>query len=521
MKKITTLLILLLSLQTLSATIKWSEPKTISTASTDASDPQVVIDRNGNATAAWVETDIIITSSQPVDQEWSPPTHLSQSGASSPKLGIDSEGNITALWLENGIITSATLPFKGNWSTPKPISQTGASLGNLAIDSAGNAVAVWERSGFIESATKPAGNDWSSVNTISDIGNESNPGVAIGANGTIVAVWHTVVSGSDTIYSATSQLNGNWNPSSAIIAPDAQWHYHYPSVAVDPFGNAAAVWFSYHVSGSTYFNVAVMTASLPLGTLSWSQPTILDQNGLRNPADLMTMIRFDDNGNGIILWTNSLDGTTFNVQTSIQSVGSRWSPEGSLVLDNVYAFQGNLFVTSLGNTVAVYMFLNQSIITINSTETNIASPLPGRWTIPQVISKGSNNGYPRIGFSLKEPALYASAIWLQSNGVNNIIQATTGTKNTIQPPTNLSILQKVSDYGIFQDYYNVLSWDKSIEPNVLAYAIYRDDFFLFTVSPDTLQFIDHNAVQKGSVTYGVSTINMNNNCSPITTITFP
>ncbi len=510
--------IFLLCYQLLNASLQWSNPTTISSPQINASDPQIVIDSQGNATAAWIENGIIQTASRPYNSNWSSPQPITATGASSPKLDIDSTGNVTVIWIANNTVLSATLPFQGSWSSSTTISKSGAASIKLAVDDIGNAVAVWTRNGFIESAKKPFGKTWQASKVISSIGNDSNPDIAIAHNGQIVAVWHTVVSGRDTIYAATSEINKNWTPSRAILPPDITLHYDYPTIAIDPFGNASAAWFSYNLTGSIYSNVGVMTASLPFGTTTWSQPTTLSSNGLRNPQNLQAIIQFDSNGNEIILWSNSFDGDTFNICSSILS-NNNWNTV--TIVDNVYAFQADIAVDSSGNTAVIYMYYNNPSITIQSTETNISSITQNYWSIPQYISQNTNNGYPRLTYSSKGTSLYAAAVWIQFNGTNSTLQASTGIRNSIAPPTNLSISQQMKDYGIFQDYYNILNWTASTDPNISAYAIYRNGIFLFTVDANTFQFIDHNALQNGPVTYGISAINMNNNCSPIVTVSLP
>ncbi len=515
------LLLVALTLQTLNAsTIQWSNPSTISTSLVNASDPQVVIDNNGNTTAAWIENNFVKVSSLPHNGTWSALQTLSQTGASSPKLGVDSSGNVTAIWLENGVVTAATLPYQGSWGSATAISQSGAASEKLAVDSTGNAVAAWERGGFIESATKLANGSWGSVSVLSAIGSESNPDVAIGENGLVVAVWHTITS-SDTIYAATSQINGSWNTSAAVLPADAQLHYNYPTVTIDPFGNTYAAWFSHDLSGSDYFNVSVMTESLLAGDTNWSDLTILDQAGRLNPQNLMIKLQCDNHGNVIALWTQSPDGDTFNIQTATQLYRNTWVTGGSLSLSNIYGFTGDISCTPLGHTVAAYMYFDGSSIVIQSTETNILSEIQDFWSIPQNVSQQTNNGYPRTAYSSDGTTLYASTVWIQFNGSNNIIQAVTGSKTPVAPPTNLSVIQQSTNYGIFQDYYNTLNWSASTEPNVYLYAIYRNNIFNTSVDANTLQFVDHNEIQNASVTYGVATINANNECSSVSTISFP
>lgn len=89
--------------------IIWSTPVSISSASVNAADPDVVIDSNGNITAAWVENNVIMAASLPFGGSWNTPVALSNlaNTSSKPKIKVDATGNVTAIWMENNILESA------------------------------------------------------------------------------------------------------------------------------------------------------------------------------------------------------------------------------------------------------------------------------------------------------------------------------------------------------------------------------------------------------------------------------
>src|SRR5689334_4310685 len=82
--------------------INWSSPPaTLSTTNVNASDPQVVVDANGNTIAAWIESGLLKSSALPSGGSWGSATTISGSTASSPKLALDGSGNATIAWVEN------------------------------------------------------------------------------------------------------------------------------------------------------------------------------------------------------------------------------------------------------------------------------------------------------------------------------------------------------------------------------------------------------------------------------------
>jgi len=502
-------------------------PTTISSSGVNATDPRVVMDGSGNATAAWVENGVIKASSQPVAGSWGAINTLSgASGASLPKLGVDSSGNVTALWLENGVVNSATLPFGGSWSAATAISSTGSSSPQLSVDATGNAVAVWVRGGFIESSTKLSGGSWGAAAAISTGGSDDFPSVSIGAGGTVVAVWHGVSSGSDVIVSAKkTSVSGSWGTPLNLFSGTAAFKHNYPIVAVDSSGNATTLWYRYNLSGAAYSNVIVLASILTSSGSAWSIPNQINQGGgLRNPAGFITRIGYDANGDILALWGNSYDGALFAIETASISPGGTWSVGGNLALQNVYAYQGDFSINGSGNgAVSAYMYYDGSSIIIQSNETTLGGLIPSAWTMPLNLSQGADNAFPRVASTLSGSTIHAVAVWLNNNGTNSVLQAVRGSRTVIAPPTNLSVTQNSHNLTVFTEYYNTLSWTASTDPSVVGYVIYRNGTVISNVNASTTQFIDRNAPQAGTVagTYGVAARNSEFAQSQTVTVNFP
>jgi hypothetical protein len=108
--------------------------------------------------------------------------------------------------------------------------------------------------------------------------------------------------------------------------------------------------------------------------------------------------------------------------------------------------------------------------------------------------------------SLNGTTIQAVVIWLYFNGSNIIVQASNGIDSQIAPPINVSATQSLTDFGIYQDYSNTITWQASSDPNVYQYNIFRNGVFFAATDPNTLQFIDHNQITGGTVTYGVAAL---------------
>lgn len=522
MKKILFLLLTLCSFSKMAySDMTWSAPVAISTLLTDATDPHVVIDSSGNATAIWVENGAIKAGSLPFGGNWSTPATLSNvlNTSLSPKLSLDSSGNVTALWVENGQIESAVLPFGGSWGTEtSPISGSGASNPTLAIDATGRAVAVWVRSGFIESSTRISGT-WSQVSVLSTT-TSSNPSVAISSFGTAIAAWHSVVSSADVIETNILTLSTNtWGTTKNVFNLTAAFSHNYPKIAIDANGNAIVAWFRYNFSSGVYDNVQVLTSSLTAGVTAWALPTILSNPGIRNPADLMIKPKFDANGNAVIVWKNSYDGATFNIESSQQLFGGSWQSYVSPQVPSLYSLGIDLAISSGTILLTAMSWDGVSSIIITSQESNSTNPLLQGWTTPNLISTNADNGYPQCAISLNGNTFNAITVWSYFNGSNIVINASTGSESQILPPSNVSATQSMTNFGVYQDYSNTITWEASSDPNVSQYNIFRNGIFFAATDPNTFQFVDHNQIQGGTVTYGVAALLFNARQSPIVSYT--
>ncbi len=505
-----------------SGVFSWSAPQTLSTPGVNASDSQIVMDPSGNATAIWLEGASLKASTKPFGGSWSALTTLSAS-ASSSQLGVDENGNVIALWLEGGAVLSSDLPFGGSWSAPSTLSSTGASTPQLAVQTNGNAVAVWARSGFIESATKLFGGSWSSVTILSGA-DADFPHVSIGSNGTVVAIWHRVISSADAIASASATVGGAWGTETNLFQPISSMKNNYPKVVVDPSGDATAIWFRYSETATDFMNVLLLSSILPANSPAWTIfPTILSNSaGMRDPGTLPLKIVCDANGNIIAQWTFSSDGKAFNVESSVKQVGNtNWKIPAPLVILNPHAHVGDISISSLGNALVTHMYFDGVSAVIQATDSNIAGLVPLYWSIPVNISGGTNNGFPRVGVALVGDALYGSALWLHFDGTNTVLETSSGSRTLIAAPTDVAAVQSVTDFGVYQDYKNTISWTASTAPGVQSYVLYRNGILFATTLSDTLQFTDHNRGPIESVTYGVAAIDDRVSQSAVVNVVVP
>ncbi len=482
--------------------LEWSfPPELLSTEGVNASWPKIGIDPTGNVVAVWMESGIVKSRSKSLMGEWGYAATLSNEGASSVRLVVDLEGNATAIWLENGTVNAAVKPSAGYWGSYAVISSAGASSCQLALDASGNVAAIWVRNGNIEAATKLAGQSWPSTPDIILTTEATTPYIAIGTNGTIAAIWTSFVDSVKRIHAATKVLNENWSNEFPISTPNQ--NCGYPKAAVDSNGNVMAAWYRFDDNGSEYANVILQIATKSLND-AWTSPMDMSKPGIRIPADVL--VRYDGYGNAILLWSNSYDGSKFNLEERIKPKGQPWSNSETVVI-NFYQCNQDLAVGSAGDAIFLNLSSGESSsLFINCMSSNLNSFHSGYWGDTFLISIGDRNAYPRVALITNENSIYTAAVWVNYNGTNTAIHAVTGEGTVLTPPTDLDVSQVANNLGVFTEYYNVISWQPNPLSEILGYAVYRNGLFLQLVDADMNQYIDHNRKQNEEVTYGIASV---------------
>lgn len=305
----------------------------------------LAVDPVGNALALWLgvtgggNSDYTgpYVAARPVSGTWSSPTLACDQGtnckldATPPELVIDRAGNAYALWVEergdtNGDgdadwnITFAYRPAGGNWGPhgrvsnqpvePQLRNDEGGSL-SLAVDAAGNAYALWSPQAKANYASgqsfrfafRPAGGPWSAPVPVSDglaTGEAYDPDIAVDATGNAYAVW--TLDRADPgvmpeVRFAYRPAGGNWQPSTRLAAqPDAN-QQHSAVIAADDLGNAYVLWLAQH----NYYRYNLYFAFRPVGG-PWGEPETVNRQPYSIWGDTPPSIALDSQGRVYALW---------------------------------------------------------------------------------------------------------------------------------------------------------------------------------------------------------------------------
>jgi len=257
----------------------WSRAASIGVpGSSDAVDPQLRVDGDGNAIAVWsqqagtiVASGISVWSARYIKgRGWQSPVTLDSALAKVSQLSLvaDAAGNGFAAWtkqvVDGGIgIFAARFTVAGGWQAPVRVG-TSASTGSfsyvqpeLALDSAGNALLVW---GEIPSdnpmwfARWQADSGWQPARSLGAprqwVPAPLSPALAVSGSGQVVVTWAsfsgTIATGrSDLWYTFLSGPGGTWS-TPAVAETDDSGDAFSARLAVDSDGNFHAVWLQRH-----------------------------------------------------------------------------------------------------------------------------------------------------------------------------------------------------------------------------------------------------------------------------------
>jgi hypothetical protein len=291
--------------------------------------PQVAMDADGNAVAVWYQSDgmrnDIWSNHYTPDEGWGMAERIERNDGEArwPQIAMDAGGDAVAVWQQCDVGDCdcfgedceysrwnvwSNRYTSGRWGTHQPIAsdEGDATRPDVAVDATGNAVAVWQQfdgtHDNIWSNRKAADRaNWEEAEPIEslDEGDASRPQVAMDPEGNAVAVWSQFDGMNDDIWSNRYTPSGGWDLAERIEGNDPG-EARRPKVAMDPGGTAVAVWTQpdgVHVSiwSNRY------TPSFGWGT---AEPIeTWDGGRAREPE-----VAMDTNGEAVAVWSQRTGG---------------------------------------------------------------------------------------------------------------------------------------------------------------------------------------------------------------------
>jgi len=377
----------------------WGVPRDISTPSeVDQSGSQpvlhVALDPGGDAVAIWTQHaggfNSVVTAVLQAGGDWSTPQQLSTPGrtALGPRVALDSSGNAVAIWSEyqspywwETRVLTAARSAGGTWSATQSISTDDepALASQVAVDRVGTAFAVWNAGRHctrgvcryaVQASVRPAGGTWSAPQDLSSDSyyEISAPQVVVDESGNALAVWsRDAWFPNGVIESVDRPSGGQW--SSPEVLPLTYGTATGPRLAVDPAGNAVAVW-----STGAYPSKDVVASTRPArGT--WEAPRVLSASNFENSRPDVAV---DAAGVAVVIWERN--NIVWIAERSARGTWGRPQKVSSL---GRYAFEPEIALGAAGSGVLVWHEFDGS----NEVVQAVARPGPRPCVVPKVVGK--------------------------------------------------------------------------------------------------------------------------------------
>jgi len=410
---------------------------------------KIAFDRWGNAIAVWAQSDgkrVSIFSRTYIDgMGWGAPElieHNDTAHAFYPHIATDPSGNAMAIWVQSDqtqICVWVNMYIKGGgWGLPEliasyPIGGIGIYGPRVEFDPLGNAITVWEKRGLendICSIRYTPGAGWGGIEEldIEDRNMTSYPDIGVDALGNVLVVWQqwAGLGISSTIWSNRYVAGAGWGIPEMIQTNESVYSTG-AKIAVDPSGNAVAVWSQILSGGQFDIWSNRYTAGVGWGT---AEPIETDDRGRAvSPA-----VAVDTSGNAVAVW-EQYDGTRQNIVSNRYTAGVGWGTAELIETDNTgYAYSPMVGMDKDGNGVAVWQQHDGYRFNIWSNRYFAGTG----WGSPELI-EFNNEGHAEYPTLAVAPSGNAIALWRYKFETSKDLWANIFIKpDTTPPPLTVS-----------------------------------------------------------------------------------
>jgi hypothetical protein len=375
--------------------MQWGTTTALESSSYDATGPEAASSSTGNGVVVWRSYDgahyqVAANRYFFSSGTWSGAAILSTGlyNAFSPGVAIDASGNIHVVWEQNSsVLASRYSASSGTWGTAAVIA-SGASYPcsspRVAVDGSGNAVAVWLKSDgtahhVYASRYSASGGAWGAETSIEKSSLDSGaPQLAVDPSGDAVAVWRQQLFSSVTEYRVVanrySASSGAWGTAAQVS--DTSIHsdcFTAIRVAIDASGNAIAVWTERDSSSSVQ---SVYASRCPASSGAWGTPALLESSATTASEPRVAV---DADGDAVAVWLQS-SGSTSHVAANRYSASSgAWGTAALIESSSADASSPRLASDTDGNVMAVWVEGSLLAYTLYASR---YSPLSGSWGTP-------------------------------------------------------------------------------------------------------------------------------------------
>ncbi|HEX5617365.1 MAG TPA: PKD domain-containing protein [Solirubrobacteraceae bacterium] len=219
--------------------------------------PRLVVDRSGNATAAWVQdepdtggpgtVESIVWAERTAGGAWTLPVPLtpaSDTGARLPLLAVGPQGHVVLAWLFRSEfrVEAKVRPARGLWSATQPVQNSVFGPTAAAVDATGAATLAWGGDVHpFELHRRPPAGAWAA---------EPLPGLvlaepaahslAVTPDGRVLMAWGAHDSNMVIHFQAAARSAAGWGQAQDLVASS---RVAGTQIVGDDQGNALAVWY--------------------------------------------------------------------------------------------------------------------------------------------------------------------------------------------------------------------------------------------------------------------------------------
>lgn len=275
----------------------------------------------------------------------------------------------------------------------------------------------------------------------------------------------------------------------------------------DRLGGSIAVWQEFDSISLNYF---LKFSTLPPGGITWSAEQLLQPTDV-GPIAPAPKIGVDANGNAVAVWLQADGGITRAFASTLASGSSSWTTAVAISTAglDLGSRSPQIGVDSNGNAVAVWngtsdggtTFMNQLGFLPFGTTTwqvqTIDSPPSSQITMPQIAV--SPNGHVAISLltSNLDFTRYAQAL----------LGVIVSPSNAPNPPASISGVRRENRFLLQSEFFDVVRWEPSTSPGVVAFRIYRNGVLIAEVGANVFSFNDQRRREHERDVYGVSAVN--------------
>ena len=331
--------------------------------------------------------------------------------------GARRRGALLVALVVGTLATAVSGATASGWLAPVTVP---LSVSDLGFDDDGNAIAVGVGAdaggeATFRSMARPFGGQWSALSPVSGAGDSDvrSPHVAVDPHGNAVAVWsaYSQDATSYVVRASSRPAGGAW--SNPVALSDGGVFDNGQEVAIDAQGNATAIW----TSGSAIpeDGLIVWSASRPSGG-DWSEPVVLSE-GTVNSSPRMAV---DPQGTVTAVWLGTAphvsgSGVVTVVRSKSRPAGGAWSADAvALSSDDGTASAAGpqVAVDAQGNATAVWGLFDSVHGYVAQTARR---PTGGNWSAAEDLGDGQS---PQVAV---DPQGNATAIWAQPSPSGSVV----------------------------------------------------------------------------------------------------